>query len=145
MRRAQISIHAAREGGDTTVGHERLAAFLFQSTPPVKAATSTVRIKLNIKKFQSTPPVKAATDDYINNNKNSPFQSTPPVKAATMQQCLMIPLPVFQSTPPVKAATRRECEERTEASISIHAAREGGDLVERYHAHADSDFNPRRP
>ena len=29
--------------------------------------------------------------------------------------------------------------------ISIHAAREGGDLVERYHAHADSDFNPRRP
>ena len=39
MRRAQISIHAAREGGDTTVGHERLAAFLFQSTPPVKAAT----------------------------------------------------------------------------------------------------------
>ena len=40
MRRAQISIHAAREGGDTTVGHERLAAFLFQSTPPVKAATT---------------------------------------------------------------------------------------------------------
>ena len=43
-----ISIHAAREGGDTTVGHERLAAFLFQSTPPVKAATKVAYILLHI-------------------------------------------------------------------------------------------------
>ena len=62
-----------------------------------------------------------------------------------MQQCLMIPLPVFQSTPPVKAATVVGLINGRLSSISIHAAREGGDLVERYHAHADSDFNPRRP
>ncbi len=44
-----------------------------------------------------------------------------------MQQCLMIPLPVFQSTPPVKAATVVGLINGRLSSISIHAAREGGD------------------
>ena len=37
--------------------------------------------------------------------------------------CLMI----FQSTPPVKAATLRKTCHNTHFTISIHAAREGGD------------------
>ena len=57
----EISIHAAREGGDLSDFAGVLARSLFQSTPPVKAAT--IRDKLGIKPgaFQSTPPVKAAT------------------------------------------------------------------------------------
>ena len=35
-----ISIHAAREGGDQAMGWAVLHLILFQSTPPVKAATS---------------------------------------------------------------------------------------------------------
>ena len=45
-----------------------------------------------------------------------------------MQQCLMIPLLVFQSTPPVKAATIICIRLSGSFSISIHAAREGGDV-----------------
>ena len=55
------------------------------------------------------------------------FQSTPPVKAATfclISSCTALP---FQSTPPVKAATANLEYVGNVCSISIHAAREGGD------------------
>ena len=45
-----------------------------------------------------------------------------------MQLCHMIPLPEFQSTPPVKAATALSSGISFSSTISIHAAREGGDL-----------------
>ena len=35
-----ISIHAAREGGDLSARERKLLSELFQSTPPVKAATA---------------------------------------------------------------------------------------------------------
>ena len=37
--RPVISIHAAREGGDFTVAVNYIFRWIFQSTPPVKAAT----------------------------------------------------------------------------------------------------------
>ena len=36
----RISIHAAREGGDETALKAHTRALIFQSTPPVKAATA---------------------------------------------------------------------------------------------------------
>ena len=39
IRQLGISIHAAREGGDVVVGICRRNRHVFQSTPPVKAAT----------------------------------------------------------------------------------------------------------
>ena len=80
-----ISIHSAREGGDDLP----VAAFarinVFQSTPPVKAATGDVfPLRRFISTFQSTPPVKAATALARSRcTKKAAFQSTPPVKAAT--------------------------------------------------------------
>ena len=79
----------------------------FQSTPPVKAATShdyrlspATAISIHAAReggdggiayrmpqaptFQSTPPVKAATDTAIRDMSDNAFQSTPPVKAATI-------------------------------------------------------------
>ena len=38
----------------------------------------------------------------------------------------------FQSTPPVKAATVSAADAARKVAISIHAAREGGDLYLRY-------------
>ena len=38
-----ISIHAAREGGDSTSRIRRCTVIIFQSTPPVKAATNSER------------------------------------------------------------------------------------------------------
>ena len=57
------------------------------------------------------------------------FQSTPPVKAATQQVDTAERFKQFQSTPPVKAATLRVALDAVGQAISIHAAREGGDLV----------------
>ena len=62
----QISIHAAREGGDVCNDKTDINADIFQSTPPVKAATSAVLvIKYGTRIFQSTPPVKAATEKWL--------------------------------------------------------------------------------
>ena len=56
-----ISIHAAREGGDAVIAVYRDIPHIFQSTPPVKAATQNVYTVRIGGLFQSTPPVKAAT------------------------------------------------------------------------------------
>ena len=56
-----ISIHAAREGGDNDGGDLCKLRKLFQSTPPVKAATEILQRSAQCYLFQSTPPVKAAT------------------------------------------------------------------------------------
>ena len=94
----------------------------------MKAATLAVGVQYfqpNV--FQSTPPVKAATSTVITVYQVGSFQSTPPVKAATVQ---LFHLPIraaFQSTPPVKAATFSPLQYFINHCISIHAAREGGD------------------
>ena len=52
---------------------------------------------------------------------------------------------LFQSTPPVKAATVNAFGDEYGLYISIHAAREGGDLgCLPFFVHL-WDFNPRRP
>ena len=61
-----ISIHAAREGGDETGGGFVAIELLFQSTPPVKAATWLGLSMGGFPPFQSTPPVKAATRLCVN-------------------------------------------------------------------------------
>ena len=59
-----ISIHAAREGGDSVAPVVNPPIRKFQSTPPVKAATRVPIIYYtSLLLFQSTPPVKAATQD----------------------------------------------------------------------------------
>ena len=51
----------------------------------------------------------------------------------------------FQSTPPVKAATVKGKILDGQTDISIHAAREGGDPLQRLLALKHVYFNPRRP
>ena len=61
-----ISIHAAREGGDGRNFPPYFAPSVFQSTPPVKAATCKSKTTSVTLSFQSTPPVKAATRYMMN-------------------------------------------------------------------------------
>ena len=51
----------------------------------------------------------------------------------------------FQSTPPVKAATLYPQATKPNSKISIHAAREGGDLNAAEIRGNFINFNPRRP
>ena len=51
------------------------------------------------------------------------------MKAATQAEFPIVTFKVFQSTPPVKAATYRKLNRAQTIDISIHAAREGGDVL----------------
>ena len=118
---------------------------IFQSTPPVKAATCAPVTAAVTPLFQSTPPVKAATIMTGYTLAAEKFQSTPPVKAATCAPVTAAVTPLFQSTPPVKAATVRVLPVPPRGAISIHAAREGGDWGWHMTLTLKNNFNPRRP
>ena len=79
-----ISIHAAREGGDHTPTFKRLIIFKFQSTPPVKAATNSILLKLHVAGI-SIHAAREGGDAVLSRlyGERGLFQSTPPVKAAT--------------------------------------------------------------
>ena len=120
----------------------------FQSTPPVKAATRTstaahpqMRISIHAAREGGDRTISC---DML---RSQIFQSTPPVKAATIKFYLLPSLDrTFQSTPPVKAATFCKISKTASEDISIHAAREGGDVRKRLQAeHTANYFNPRRP
>ena len=95
--------------------------------------------------FQSTPPVKAATRSVVLRVGGLIFQSTPPVKAATRE---IVPTP---APAPISIHAAREGGDAVLYNlyktfrISIHAAREGGDKSRRKPLYAVRYFNPRRP
>ena len=80
----EVSIRAACEGGDPRADASRMALTLFQSAPPVKAATNS-----EYKGFKATDvSIRAACEGGDRNHKSAfrqrrEFQSAPPVKAAT--------------------------------------------------------------
>ncbi len=105
-RRAQISIHALREEGDSRDGVIRARRKLFQSTPSARRATVMIWNEFFRDQFQSTPSARRATcllRPCIQYHRL--FQSTPSARRATMDDyCIILP-----------------------DIISIHALREEGD------------------
>ena len=124
-----ISIHAAREGGDACATSCALSIRSFQSTPPVKAATTLVEYRRGMAAIS----IHAAREggDY-SRSASSALYSRISIHAAREggdRQIRTNPrlCGEFQSTPPVKAATVSAHKIAGYAHISIHAAREGGD------------------
>ena len=97
----KISIHAAREGGDKRQHHLLLGELLFQSTPPVKAATD-IWDECYCAHGISIHAAREGGDEE-------------------------------HDKPTAKAV------------ISIHAAREGGDAPKHARRRKQPHFNPRRP
>ena len=104
-----------------------LMLLIFQSTPPVKAATAFVMLLLVCFIFQSTPPVKAATIEVSSSWFVSLFQSTPPVKAATFSDELYDCGYVISIHAAREGGDFNTAAAAGRRNISIHAAREGGD------------------
>ena len=105
-----ISIHAPRAGGDCWVSMSFAAWLLFQSTPPVRGATTAGSSEvLSFLYFNPRPPCggRPAEEHHW-----------------TMQ-------PIFQSTPPVRGATPCRSPPKEATNISIHAPRAGGDWRKR--------------
>ena len=96
--------------------------------------------------FQSTPPVKAATTElgYIKANTDISIHAAREGGdfSFSFKSTHLVP---FQSTPPVKAATPVRQVLAHKKDISIHAAREGGDFRQIYSYRIGHYFNPRRP
>ena len=123
---------------------------VFQSTLPVRGATTALAKLPPPCKFQSTLPVRGATGWALSAPMKSQFQSTLPVRGATTRlrhlalagdisihapregsdPWTMRPWGVgsgFQSTLPVRGATCYFRGGPDKAAISIHAPREGSD------------------
>ena len=140
-----ISIHAAREGGDLRKTVTDVVAFVFQSTPPVKAATRWGSAPATEKQFQSTPPVKAAT-------KCPPEHCIPTVisihaarEGGDTDGFSLLYAPVISIHAAREGGDLLDAFDGNVRLISIHAAREGGDRRAARNAHRRVYFNPRRP
>ena len=122
-----ISIHAAREGGDTperqrfTIAHISIHAA--REGGDANAVERLQRARISIHAAREGGDARARTM----RSSSFGFQSTPPVKAATHSLHRIPGQHRFQSTPPVKAATVLAAAFNMDKAISIHAAREGGD------------------
>ena len=147
-----ISIHAPREGGDFAFSGKAQTSRLFQSTPPARGATTSgcksriiLLISIHAPReggdkagrlrssghfiFQSTPPARGATQVGQPVQLSQVFQSTPPARGATEDSYMSNIDKQFQSTPPARGATGHDRPMQHRIAISIHAPREGGDLV----------------
>ena len=74
-----------------------------------------------------------------------PFQSTPPVKAATSGVYVFRPQATISIHAAREGGDRNNLPCRAVNYISIHAAREGGDLAVLDIYSSTPHFNPRRP
>ena len=79
----EVSIHAPRAGRDSFTPETDSIARMFQSTRPVRGATTIWGIAEQYIVFQSTRPVRGATLTVSNKWHPVQFQSTRPVRGAT--------------------------------------------------------------
>ncbi len=140
----------------------------FQSTLPARGATGVAILEAVKGRFQSTLPARGATLAVITAMFSNRFQSTLPARGATRSQihaqqktfyfnprsprgerprpdltdnCIR----QFQSTLPARGATKLIADLQEISQISIHAPREGSDIVSGFDQKANSNFNPRSP
>ncbi|EGK58588.1 hypothetical protein HMPREF9081_1894 [Centipeda periodontii DSM 2778] len=118
---------------------------MFQSTRPVRGATTDTATSPSEFSFQSTRPVRGATPLYISIETVPPFQSTRPVRGATAAVLISIGGKLFQSTRPVRGATEDYHDFCGSQTVSIHAPRAGRDATRAELFFLTSRFNPRAP
>ncbi|EGK58591.1 hypothetical protein HMPREF9081_1897 [Centipeda periodontii DSM 2778] len=95
--------------------------------------------------FQSTRPVRGATSAFSSAVIDRLFQSTRPVRGATHYKRRMKARASFQSTRPVRGATGQLSRRRPPYRVSIHAPRAGRDTAAQRFALTVWGFNPRAP
>ena len=124
-----ISIHAPREGSDPGGAGGEAAGSAFQSTLPVRGAT-TAQSKLYTIMFISIHAPREGSDsqaaghdvDHVDISIHAPREGSDP-----WLKRYVGPDDGFQSTLPVRGATEFSVERTWWRRISIHAPREGSD------------------
>ena len=122
-------------------------AFMFQSTRPMRGATTNMLRKNNGIEFQSTRPMRGATCYYKQTHYAiRTFQSTRPMRGATFALYNVAPVVfVFQSTRPMRGATGDLRIPRQCRRVSIHAPHAGRDCTPYGVPGESRSFNPRAP
>ena len=123
-----ISIHAPHAGSDCKVPSLCFVALIFQSTLPMRGATSYPWYPVPSDQFQSTLPMRGATLYNIDKERSREFQSTLPMRGATLAGQFVVPTKLFQSTLPMRGATFMIQLKKRSLEISIHAPHAGSDL-----------------
>ena len=98
------STHPVR--GATTCLSKWPSCVRFQSTHPVRGATFTWGMRAAKRRFQSTHPVRGATGDSLNTRKNQDISIHAPREGCDRRLAdIDKAYDVFQSTHPVRGAT----------------------------------------
>ena len=129
-RKLSISIHAPREGGDTVDHIARNKPMIFQSTPPARGATPSWRRCAGWHAISIHAPREGGDIDFFSDySATFDFNPRPPRGGRPLHGQISGRCSKFQSTPPARGATAPWSAWCTWRTISIHAPREGGDLV----------------
>ena len=110
LRVLRVSIHAPRAEGDVEAMVHIIKRLRFQSTPPVRRATTRPQETVGgYNGFNPRPPCGGRLPNCRFPGTGRLFQSTPPVRRATLtpSRRRFGASWRFQSTPPVRRATRR--------------------------------------
>ena len=141
-----ISIHAPRAGRDGNPDKKSSSPEGFQSTRPVRGATSSPSlnqvdhgISIHAPRAGRDHPWPGYTWTIHNFNPRAPCGARRPVFANIGEQA------VFQSTRPVRGATLSCHLSNTVFNISIHAPRAGRDIFMMMLPYLILHFNPRAP
>ena len=122
-----VSIHAPRAGGDVP-NPFHYHPLMFQSTPPARGATESVR-KASWSMRVSIHAPRAGGDDKTPVEAQVPggFNPRPPRGGRRVRSQRHGMGRRFQSTPPARGATQGGQGQFVGAGVSIHAPRAGGD------------------
>ncbi len=118
-----VSIHAPREGSDRCLRRRGARRRTFQSTPPVRGATTRARLLRQVTLFQSTPPVRGATAFEVGFLSGFAVSIHAPREGSDFGE-ILIP---------------------DQLQVSIHAPREGSDPSSHTLIARTTSFNPRPP
>ena len=126
---ASISIHAPREGGDGQIPLQTQHEIQFQSTPPVRGATTHHGLIHCVRRISIHAPRVGGDDRVPVLPHIGPVISIhAPRKGGDVVALLFfLSCCVFQSTPPARGATLHDHVAGAVRHISIHAPRTGGD------------------
>ena len=126
-----ISIHAPHAGCDAAGQLGLLSARLFQSTHPMRGATTRfLRLRLVPLRFQSTHPMRGATRKQQRRARLRKISIHAPHAGCDAGFRPFWPRqPVFQSTHPMRGATSKAGGRAGSHAISIHAPHAGCDLI----------------
>src|ERR1039458_995674 len=142
----EVSIHAAREGGDLTLRASPPCTGSFNPRRPRGRRQELERKKVRVGLFQSTPPARAATGTLEPVHDKVVVSIHAAREGGDGTRRTLGPRRTrFNPRRPRGRRPEHVRDLRHGRGVSIHAAREGGDAATRTTTSFWSCFNPRRP